>query len=145
MQRKLFVIFVTGSVRTMDSVKQHEFLRRKRLKNFCHKSEDNEIMNAKIKRLLPIIHEYFKDKPVVRAWLFGSYSRGEETPESDIDILVDYDRTKGRISLFMMGGMLMELSKLLGNKVDLVDNRGLMQFARESVEHDRILIYERAY
>lgn len=100
-------------------------------------------MNAKIKSLLPIIQEYFKDKPVLRAWLFGSYSRGEETPESDIDILVDYDRSFGKISLFKMGGMLMELSKLLGNNVDLVDNHGLMQFARESVERERILIYER--
>ena len=32
-------------------------------------------------------------KPIRRAWLFGSYSRGDETPESDIDILVDFDRS----------------------------------------------------
>ncbi len=44
-----------------------------------------------------------KTKPILRAWLFGSYSRGEETPESDIDILVDYDRSEGKISLFKMG------------------------------------------
>ncbi|MDE6396181.1 MAG: nucleotidyltransferase domain-containing protein [Muribaculaceae bacterium] len=100
-------------------------------------------MNTKIKSLLPVIQEYFNDKPVLRAWLFGSYSRGEETPESDIDILVDYDRSKGKVSLFTMGGMLIDLSKLLGNHVDLVDSRGLMQFARESVEQDKILIYER--
>lgn len=84
-----------------------------------------------------------KTKPILRAWFFGSYSRGEETPESDINILVDYDRSNGRFSLFTMGGMLMDLSEILGNQVDLVDNRGLMQFARESVEHDKILIYER--
>ncbi|MDE5887995.1 MAG: nucleotidyltransferase domain-containing protein [Muribaculaceae bacterium] len=100
-------------------------------------------MNDRIKSLIPKIQEYMKTKPILRAWLFGSYSRGEETPESDIDILVDYDRSNGRFSLFTMGGMLMDLSELLGNQVDLVDNRGLMQFARESVEHDKILIYER--
>lgn len=100
-------------------------------------------MNDRIKSLIPQIQEYMKTKPVLRAWLFGSYSRGEETAESDIDILVDYDRSVGRITLFMMGGMLMDLSRLLGHQVDLVDNRGLMQFARESVEQDRILIYER--
>ena len=38
----------------------------------------------------------------------------------------------------------MELSELLGKKVDLVDNDGLLEFARPSVEHDRILIYERS-
>ena len=100
-------------------------------------------MNERIKSLIPKIQEYMKTKQILRAGLFGSYSRGEETPESDIDILVDYDRTRGNFSLFTMGGMLMELSELLGNQVDLVDNRGLMQFARESVDHDKILIYER--
>ena len=82
--------------------------------------------------------------PVLRAWLFGSYSRGEETTESDIDILVDYDRTNGRVSLLKMGGMLMDLSEIAGCKVDLVDNRGLMDFARKSVDNDKILIYERS-
>ena len=100
-------------------------------------------MNERIKCLIPKIQEYMKTKPILRAWLFGSYSRGEETLESDIDILVDYDRSNGSLSLFTMGGMLMDLSEILGNQVDLVDNRGLMQFARESVEHDKILIYER--
>ena len=38
----------------------------------------------------------------------------------------------------------MDLSDLLGRKVDLVDNEGLLDFARESVEQDRILIYERS-
>ena len=84
-----------------------------------------------------------KTKPILRAWLFGSYSRGEETPESDIDILVDYDRSNAKVSLFTMSGIMMDLSALLGNQVDLVDNRGLMQFARKSVENDKILIYER--
>lgn len=102
-------------------------------------------MNAKIKGLIPVIKEYFKDKPVLRAWLFGSYSRGEETPESDIDILVDYDESNGALSLFKIGGMLMDLSELLGGRVDLVEYQGLMNFARESVDNDKILIYERGY
>lgn len=82
-------------------------------------------------------------QPVLRAWLFGSCSRGEDTQDSDIDILVDYDNSKGIVSLFTMGGMLMELSDLLGRKVDLVENKGLKPFARKSVDHDKILIYER--
>lgn len=35
------------------------------------------------------IAEYFKTQPVLKAWLFGSYSRGEERPDSDVDIHVD--------------------------------------------------------
>ena len=34
------------------------------------------------------IAEYFKTQPVLKAWLFGSFARGEETPESDVDILI---------------------------------------------------------
>ncbi len=103
------------------------------------------MLSKKISDLLPIIRRYFHDKPVLRAWLFGSCSRGEETSDSDIDILVDYDNSNGSVSLFKMGGMLMDLSELVGRRVDLVDNRGLKDFARKSVENDKILIYERTY
>lgn len=102
------------------------------------------MVNKRLSSLIPVIKEYFQDKPVLRAWLFGSYSRGEETPQSDIDILVDYDNSKGMVSLLKMGGMLMDLSDILGKRVDLVDNEGLKDFARKSVDHDKILIYERA-
>ena len=34
------------------------------------------------------VAEYFKTQPVKKAWLFGSFARGEETHASDIDILV---------------------------------------------------------
>lgn len=83
------------------------------------------------------------EQPILRAWLFGSYSRKEEDENSDIDILVDYDNSKGLVSLFKMGAILMDLSDLLGCKVDLVENRGLKDFARASVDNDKILIYER--
>lgn len=102
------------------------------------------MINEKISALLPSFRKYFQDKPVLRAWLFGSCSRGEDTPENDIDILVDYDNSKGIVSLLKMGGMLMDLSDIAGRKVDLIDNRGLKDFARKSVENDKILIYERA-
>ena len=102
------------------------------------------MLNKKISDLLPSFRRYFQEMPILRAWLFGSYSRGEETSDSDIDILVDYDNSKGLVSLFKMGGMVMDLTEIAGCRVDLVDNRGLKDFARNSVETDKILIYERA-
>ena len=89
-----------------------------------------------------LIADYFKTQPVLKAWLFGSFARGEETPESDIDILVmlDYSKPVG-LQFF---GMFEDLKELLGRPVDLVVDRSLAQFARESVERDKILIYERA-
>ena len=34
-----------------------------------------------------VIADYFKTQPVLKAWLFGSFARGEERPTSDVDIL----------------------------------------------------------
>ena len=88
-----------------------------------------------------LIAEYFKTKPVLKAWLFGSYSRGEESPDSDVDILVVLDHSQP-IGLEFFG-MYEDLKDLLGRNVDLVTERSLAPFARESVERDRKLIYER--
>ncbi len=101
------------------------------------------MVSERIRGMIPKIQEFMVSQPIQRAWLFGSCSRGEETLESDVDILVDYDNSKGLVSLFKMGGILMDLSDLLGCKVDLVENKGLKDFARESVDRDKILIYER--
>ena len=97
----------------------------------------------KLAGLIPSIKKYFQDQPVLKAWIFGSYSRGEETSDSDIDILVDYDESNGPLSLFKIGGMLMELSELLGLRVDLVESQGLNDYVRSTVDKDKILIYER--
>lgn len=94
--------------------------------------------NFYIKKII----EYLKGKPVNRAWLFGSYSRGEETPESDIDILVDYDKDS-RLSLLAICGMMTDLEDILGKRVDLVENGRLKPFAIPSADNDKILIYER--
>ena len=89
-----------------------------------------------------VIAEYFKTQPVVKAWLFGSFARGEETPVSDVDILVLLDHTKPIGLKFF--GMWNDLEELLDRSVDLVTESSLADFARDSVEHDKILIYERA-
>lgn len=88
------------------------------------------------------IANYFKTQPVLKAWLFGSFARGEETPISDVDILVVLDRSKPIGLKFF--GMWNDLEELLDRSVDLVTEGSLADFARESVERDKILIYERA-
>jgi len=89
------------------------------------------------------IAEYFKSQPVLKAWLFGSFARGEETPESDVDILVEYDRSK-RIGLLKISRMSLSLQSLLNREVDLVDSKTLFPWVAESVNKDKELIYERA-
>ena len=88
------------------------------------------------------IAEYFKTQPVLKAWLFGSFARGEETPSSDVDILVLLDYTQPIGLKFY--GMWCDLEKLLNRSVDLVSDSSLAAFARESVDRDKFLVYERA-
>ena len=89
------------------------------------------------------IAEYFKTQPVLKAWLFGSYARGEQTPRSDVDILFVPDRSEKPFTLFTYGGMYMDLKELLGKEVDLIEDGSLRPYAVESANRDKILIYER--
>ena len=87
------------------------------------------------------IAEYFKTQPVLKAWLFGSYSRGEQTKDSDVDIIVLLDKSRPIGLKFF--GMWNDLEELLGRKVDLVSDGTLLPFAQQSAEKDKILIYEK--
>jgi predicted nucleotidyltransferase len=89
-----------------------------------------------------LIADYFKTQPVMKAWLFGSFARGEETPDSDIDILVEYDEN-ARISLLKISHMMGELERSTGRRVDLIEEGCLLPFAQESANRDKQLIYER--
>lgn len=89
------------------------------------------------------IAEYFKTQPVLKVWIFGSFSRGEEREDSDVDLLILPDKSQ-HFSLFTLSGMYEDLKNLLGRDVDLITDGGLMPFARESADRDKILIYERA-
>ena len=89
------------------------------------------------------IADYFKTQPVLKAWLFGSFARGEETPLSDVDILVEFD-DKARVSLLKHAAMICDLEKILDRDVDIVPERTLRPRVRESINQDKKLIYERA-
>ena len=93
--------------------------------------------------LTNIIAEYFKTQPILRAWLFGSFARGEATPESDVDILVEFDHSNP-IGLFTYAQIWRELQERLGREVDLVEEGTLKPFAVESANRDKKLVYERA-
>lgn len=86
------------------------------------------------------IRKYFSTQPVERAWLFGSYARGEETPDSDVDLLVDFSQIVG---LFKHAHMIGDLEKLLDRSVDLVPDDSVYPRLRPYIDQDKILIYER--
>ena len=51
--------------------------------------------------MIQTIQEYFATQPIKKAWLFGSYARGEEQEDSDIDLLVVFDE-KEHVSLLTL-------------------------------------------
>ena len=77
------------------------------------------------------INQYFKTRPVLKAYLFGSYVRNEADNLSDIDILVDLDYSQKIGLLFIQ--MKVDLEKLLNNKVDLVSSNGLSKYIKTLV------------
>lgn len=96
-------------------------------------------MNSKI---IDKIKDYLINKPIEKAWLFGSFSRGEENDESDIDLIVEF--SKGvRIGLeyFRIIG---ELEEICERRVDLAESDMLDKRVEANVNKDKILIYERA-
>ena len=96
-------------------------------------------------QLINVIRAYFATQPILKAWLFGSYARGEQTPDSDVDILVVFDEENGRkVSLLRHIGIALGLEDLLGKKVDLITEGTLLPFAKETADKDKVLIYERA-
>lgn len=87
------------------------------------------------------IANFLKDKPVKKAYLFGSVSRNEQNENSDIDILLELDYTNP-IGLGFVR-MKFELEELLNRKVDLVTLNGISKYIKPYVDSDKILIYEK--
>jgi len=79
-----------------------------------------------------IIQNLSRYKPK-RLGIFGSYARGENKANSDLDILVEFGE---RISLLDLIGLEQDLSEILGVKVDLVTERALSKHVRPYVEKD---------
>lgn len=87
------------------------------------------------------ISDYFQNKPVLKAYLFGSFVRGEANEKSDIDILVELDYSQSIGLAFVE--MQLDLQSMLSRKVDLVSERGLSKFIRPFIEQEKELIYAR--
>ena len=101
------------------------------------------MISQNVQNMIPKMQRFFAGQPIKKAWLFGSCSRGEETSDSDVDILVEYDRNGKRLSLMKIAGIMLGLEDLLRCKVDMVEAGRLLPFAQASVNEDKFLIYER--
>ena len=84
------------------------------------------------------IADYFKTQPVLKAWLFGSYARGEATPESDIDFRVDRGDMKDLLSL---GDLFCDLEDGFDKKLDVLTTQMLSPAFLQSIRPEEVLIY----
>jgi len=75
---------------------------------------EDEKITKKLKENMPTFREKYRVK---KLGIFGSYIRGEQKKKSDVDILVEFEKPLGLLEFV---GLQMQLSELLGKKVDLV-------------------------
>ena len=99
--------------------------------------------SAEVANMIPQMQHFFAQQPVNRAYLFGSCSRGEETKDSDVDILFA-PKNDAFFSLLTYAHIHRELEELLHRKVDLVADGTLRPMAEASVQKDKVKIYERS-
>jgi len=90
------------------------------------------------KELFEEIIRLLKNKGAKKIAVFGSYVRGEEEPESDIDIIVEFSDRK---SLLELVGIERELSEGLGIKVDLLTEKSISPYLIESIRKEMEVIY----
>lgn len=93
------------------------------------------------KKNIQQIKAYLADKPVHKAYLFGSYVRGEGKKGSDVDILVELDYSQ-RIGLLFVQ-MKLDLEELLHKEVDLVSANGVSKYLKPIIDREKELIYAR--
>jgi predicted nucleotidyltransferase len=78
----------------------------------------HDIINTHRQEILEIAHQ----RGIMNVRVFGSMSRGDAGPDSDVDLLVQLESGRSGLAL---GGFLMDVSELLGRKVDVVTEKAL--------------------
>lgn len=94
-------------------------------------------MNKSLNDIKQIAIPILKNAGITHSAIFGSYARGENTPDSDIDILIEVPQG---MTLFDLGGLQMDLEEALGKKVDLIDFKTIKTFLKPYILNNQIKI-----
>ncbi len=90
-----------------------------------------------------VVQDYFKDKPVNKVYLFGSYARGDAKEESDVDLIVEIDDSKKRLSLYGFIKLQLGIQKDLNKKVDLIEAHLFFPKVKLHAEKDKNILYQK--
>ena len=97
-----------------------------------NKKQNKEIEKIK-EKIIPIL----KRNGVKRAGIFGSYARGEQTKDSDVDILIEPNI---KASLFDVAGIEISIEKELRKKVDVLTYNGINRYLRKKIIMEEVKI-----
>ena len=89
------------------------------------------------KELFEKMSSFLEKEGATKIAVFGSYARGEEMPGSDIDILVEFSKTKSLLTLVRIER---ELSDILGVKVDLLTEASINQYLIDEIKKEAKVI-----
>lgn len=94
-------------------------------------------------RIIVILREHapeLKAAGLVHLRVFGSVARGEATPQSDVDLLADFDKSK-QVTLVTLGSLESRLAALLGVKVDLSSAEWMREPVRKQAMREAVLAF----
>lgn len=87
------------------------------------------------------LEELCRQNAVRKLSVFGSFARGEERPDSDIDLIVEFSEPKGLFGLIELEN---QLSDLLGRKVDLLTEQSVSPYIRNFIRRDLRVLFDAA-
>lgn len=92
-----------------------------------------------------IIHDILQRyRFIQKAWIFGSYAKNKEKPDSELDIM--FDKLPGsRYGLIKFSSLIIEIEDALGKKVNLIERKNMPGKARRNADKDQMLIYDRVF
>lgn len=125
-----------------------------RIRNYEQAEEVLNIVKSRLKKegkgtqieknrdaIIESIKKYFSDKPVEKAWVFGSFARNTfVSMDSDIDIMIEFKKPN-KVSLFDIIRMKEELSNQTGRAIDLVEKGQELKSFKETIQKEKFLVY----
>lgn len=125
----------------LDEVENRQGYIKSLIRNDIRGSGDILSVDSIRRMIMPVVNKY----GIERVFLFGSYARGDATPQSDVDLIIEGGNSDGLLDFIRMKEA---LSGAVGKNVDVVERRAVDENTsrsgkrfRSHIERDQVLIY----